>query len=111
MDCKNLPPCNHPETECMCFMNPDGEQFCGYMLADGKTVRPCSPNCCNGGLGCPGQCRGVGPKRPDYVIEGDGSIKSKSFFSSAERMMKFDNMITLLLVLLTISTLCLFIRI
>lgn len=111
MDCKNLPPCHHPETECMCFMNEEDEQFCGYLLSDGKTIRPCAPNCCNGGLGCPGQCKGVAPKRPDYVIQTDGSVKSNSFLSGTERMLRFENMITLLLVLLVISTLCLFIRI
>lgn len=112
MDCRNLPPCHHPEVECMCFMNPEGEQFCGYLLADGKTVRPCSPNCCNGGLGCPGQCKGVAPRRPEYVIDSEtGTVRSQSVLPGFVRLAKFENIITLLLVLLLISTLCLFIRI
>lgn len=112
MDCNNLPPCYHPEVKCMCFMNPAGEQFCGYLLSDGKTVRPCAPNCCNGGLGCPGQCRGVAPKRPDYTIVSEtGGVESNSVFPGFVRIKKFENIITLLIVLLLVSTLCLFIRI
>lgn len=112
MDCKNLPPCHHPEVKCMCFLNPEGEQFCGYLLSDGKTVRPCAPNCCNGGLGCPGQCKGVAAKRPDYIIDAEtGVVHSQGILPGPERLLQFENIITLLLVLLLISTLCLFIRI
>lgn len=112
MDCRILPPCHHPEIKCMCFLNPEGEQFCGYLLSDGKTIRPCSPNCCNDGLGCPGQCKDIESRRPDYIIDSEtGSIKSHSIFPDYVRLIKFEKIITLLLILVIISTLCLFIRI
>lgn len=115
MDCKNLPPCHHPETECRCFTrydseNPQGDQFCGYILSDGVTVRPCAPNCCNEGLGCPGQCRGVGPKRPDVVIKGSGRLTGNTIVLRAERILTFENIIKLLVVLCIVSTLSLFIK-
>ena len=116
MDCKRNPPCNYEDMNCMCFAysgstNPTRDQFCGYLMEDGKTVRPCATTCCNGGLGCPGQCRDVDPKRPDYIIEGGDIEKTPTVFSSVERLMKFENMLTLIMVLMLISTLCLFIRI
>ena len=115
MDCKNLPPCHHPETECRCFTNydsenPQGDQFCGYLLSDGVTVRPCAPNCCNDGLGCPGQCRAVAPKRPDFIIETTGKIRGITTMLAPERILTFENMIKLLVVLCIISTLSLFIK-
>ena len=114
MDCRNLPPCHSPEVECRCFTtsdssDPSGDQFCGYLLSDGKTVRPCAPNCCNGGLGCPGQCRAVDPKRPDFVLE-DGNVRGISTILSPERILTFENIIKMLIALMAISTLSLFIR-
>ena len=115
MDCKNLAPCHHPGVECRCFtyadsQNPQGDQFCGYLLSDGKTVRPCAPNCCNDGLGCPGQCRAVDLKRPDFVMESDGTPTGITTALSAERILTFENIIKFLLVLCIISTISLFIK-
>ena len=116
MDCSRNPPCNYPDNECMCFAytdstSPEKDQFCGYLMEDGKTVRACPTKCCNNGMGCPGQCRDVSAKRPDYILDNGDIQKVPSILSGAERLMKFENSITLLLVLLTISTLCLFIGI
>jgi len=111
MDCRNLPPCHHPETECRCFADGiQGDQFCGYLLTDGVTVRPCAPNCCNDGLGCPGQCRAVGPKRPDMIINGSGELTGNTIALAAERILTFENIIKLLTVLCIVSTLSLFIK-
>lgn len=115
MDCGNLPPCHHPETECRCFTysdsdEPEKDQFCGYLLSDGKTIRPCAPNCCNGGMGCPGQCRAPGPKRPDFVLESDGTPRGVTTLLAPERILTFENILKLLVVLCIISTISLFVK-
>ena len=116
MDCKhNFPPCYHPEVECRCFSyadseDPQNDQFCGYLLPDGKTVRSCSPNCCNGGMGCPGQCRGADPKRPDFVLATDGTPTGITTLLSPERILTFENIVKLLVVLCIISSISLFIK-
>ena len=115
MDCKRLPPCVHPETECMCFAdsestNPQSDQFCGYVGPDGQTVYPCHQNCCNGGLGCPGQCQGVDPKRPDGIRTTGSRPQLFSILDTGDRINFFNNVIKLLILLVTISTLSLFIR-
>ena len=114
MDCKNLPPCYHPGVECRCFADADGpssEQFCGYILSDGKTIRPCAPNCCNQGMGCPGQCR-TAPKygAPDFVLDSDRKPIGLTTLLPNKRIVVFEHIIKLLLVLCIISTISLFIK-
>lgn len=115
MECKNLPPCYNNDKNCMCFTdsdstNPEGDQFCGYIGADGETVYPCAANCCNGGLGCPGQCRGVDAKRPDFIrnVVTKG-IEYITIASEDERLDFFEKVIKLLIALIVISSLSLFI--
>tara|TARA_R110002074_G_scaffold447_2_gene2172 strand:- start:513 stop:860 length:348 start_codon:yes stop_codon:yes gene_type:complete len=114
MDCEALTPCVNTGKECMCFTysnstDPEKDQFCGYISAGGGIVA-CQPGCCNGGMGCPGQCREAPPKRPDGVQEvGDAPIVT-SVLSEKERMVSFENLFKILLLLLLMSTVSLFIR-
>jgi len=115
MDCKRLPQCVHPETECMCFADSDSsdpasDQFCGYVGRDGETIHPCLQNCCNGGLGCPGQCRGVDPKRPDGTRNIEGKPTGLSILHPEKRLTMFENLFKILILLVVVSTLSLFLR-
>ena len=117
MDCKNLPPCVGNQEECLCFTDfdspdPSTNQFCGYIDRDGVTVHPCSQNCCNGGLGCPGQCRGVTAKRPDAVRDLTGKRKTQvnTVFNDHERIIAFENIFKFLVFLLILSSFSLFLR-
>ncbi len=111
MDCKQYPPCvRDAMAECMCFLNEeDGQQMCGYVGRDGVTIHSCNPTCCNGGLGCPGQCRGVPPKRPDASYNSDRVIYEKTF-SSSQRLEYLNIIMKFILLLCVVSTLSLFIR-
>lgn len=40
------------------------DQICGY-YDDDNVFYPCGPDCCNNGEGCPGECAGAAPGRPD----------------------------------------------
>ena len=114
MECNNIAPCIN-DTECMCFADsdstdPTADQFCGYVGADGKTVFPCSPNCCNKGRGCPGQCRGVEAKRPDFIRDvKEKVVESLTIATPGERLDFFEKVMKLLIALLIISSLSLFI--
>ena len=113
MDCELSPPCARDSTsECMCFLNEDtNQQMCGYVGRDGTTIHACTPTCCNGGLGCPGQCKGVPPKRPDGTYNPRGNPpKFNAVFNTNERRMVFDAIIKFLIMLCVVSTLSLFIR-
>lgn len=112
MDCQFAPPCARDSTsECLCFQNEQtGEQMCGYLGTDGSTVHPCSPTCCNGGLGCPGQCKGVAPKNPDALYNPGKPPKFNAVFDTEERRILFDTIIKFLIMLCVVSTLSLFIR-
>jgi len=114
MDCKSLAPCLDTGKECMCFTysdspNPENDQFCGY-ITPGGGIMPCEPGCCNGGMGCPGQCREAPPKRPDGVQEGGEAPILNSVLSEASRMVAFENLFKILLFLLFMSSLSLFVR-
>ena len=114
MECKNLAPCVN-ETKCMCFVDSDSpdptrDQFCGYIGADGKTVFPCAPNCCNNGMGCPGQCRDVSPQKPDFVRNvKEKTIQFMTIATPDERLDFFERLLKVLIALLIISSLSLFI--
>ena len=114
MECKNQPPCIS-DVQCMCFADSDSpdptrDQFCGYVGADGKTVFPCSPNCCNNGMGCPGQCRDVDPKRPDYIRDvKEKIVQSLSIATPEQRLDFFEKVLKILIALIIISTISLFI--
>jgi hypothetical protein len=115
MDCKNIAPCIGNHEECLCFTDldspdPASNQFCGYVERDGKTVHPCAPNCCNGGMGCPGQCGGVDPKRPDAVRNVSAPVKYNTILSDKERLTMFENVFKFLIFLLILSVLSLFLR-
>ena len=114
MECNNLAPCIN-DKECMCFADsdspdPQNDQFCGYVGADGTTVFPCAPNCCNKGRGCPGQCAGVEPKRPDYIRDvKERVVHSLTIATPEERLDFFEKVVKILIALLIISSLSLFI--
>jgi len=117
MDCKNLEPCIGNREECLCFTDldstdPQNNQFCGYLGRDGRTVHPCSKKCCNGGMGCPGECRGVSAKRPDAVRDISGSKKAtvNTIFNDTERIIAFENLFKFLVFLLILSSFSLFLR-
>ena len=111
MDCTQLDPCINTDKECMCFTysdstDPTKDQFCGFIAPDGR-ILPCEPGCCNGGMGCPGQCRDAPPKRPDNTKEGE---KLLTVLSERDRMVAFENLFKFLLLLVVMSTVSLFIR-
>ena len=111
MDCTSLP-CLNTDQECMCFAyedstDPTKDQFCGHVTPDGRIV-PCEAGCCNGGMGCPGQCRDAQPKRPDNTRFADKRLLP--IFSERERLVAFENLFKFLVLLLLLSTVSLFIR-
>ena len=70
MNCKELS-CSEKTKDCRCYARIDAkdqkkEQFCGYRK--NSFIIPCDAACCNGGEGCPGQCKGVS-ERPPYAID------------------------------------------
>jgi len=112
MECKNFPPCHDFQDECMCFTDenstdPANDQFCGYIGVDGKTVHMCAPNCCNGGLGCPGQCKGTPAKRPQAVRNTNAAV---TYPQDKERPIVLKNIFIMLIFLLIVSTFSLFLR-
>ena len=111
MDCNFSPPCLRDRSaECMCFMNgATGDQTCGYLGRDGNTIHSCSPTCCNGGLGCPGQCKGVAPRRPDATYNGD-TVNFHNIYNVGERKGIVNIILNFLLLLAVVSTLSLFIH-
>ena len=115
MDCRRLGSCpNFPsEPPCMCYTvegeNETVEQFCGYLGVDGKTVHACAPTCCNGGMGCPGQCKDSPPKRPDGIIL-KGKVKKQKTYKRKERFEFLILLLKFMVILVTVSTLSLFLR-
>ena len=115
MDCRQFGPCpNSPsEPPCMCYtVEGDDEinkQFCGSLGPDGKTVYPCAPTCCNRGLGCPGQCRHSPPRRPHGIIL-KKKVKKDQTYNRRERFEFIILLLKFMIILVTVSTLSLFLR-